>query len=104
MVGGGIVFIGFKAGKSETHGTYKSFPLNLKDGLRINCLLNDFSRRVENTPDGLLYIQNKHYKTLLGIYFAIYASKYKTYIKRLQIDLSEEVGEARSLDRQAVLA
>ena len=56
MVGGGIVFIGFKADKSETHGTYKSFPLNLKDGLRINCLLNDFSRRVENTPDGLLYI------------------------------------------------
>ena len=36
-----IIIASFKTDEPETHDTYKSFPLIMKDGLWVNCQLNN---------------------------------------------------------------
>lgn len=38
-----IIIASFKTDEPETHDTYKSFPLIMKDGLWVNCQLNNLS-------------------------------------------------------------
>ena len=38
-----IIIASFKTDEPETHDTYKSFPVIMKDGLWVNCQLNNLS-------------------------------------------------------------